>query len=98
MRKAASFAARRLGSSKNARPKAEVQTTEEKIIGMLKNLPDGQDNVVLRSVHTAIEVDQPLVLNAVRNLDHRGLIQIDTVLHDPLASRVALPGVELETD
>jgi len=96
MRHAASCAARRFGRPKKTRLETVGKTTEDKIIGLLRNLPDGQDNVVLRNVHTAIDVDQPSVLKAVRNLDHLGLVQIDTVLHDPLASRVALAGVKLK--
>jgi len=95
MRRAAGFAARKLGGDSAQKSIAGTSKTEQKIIAMLENLPEGQDYVVLRTVHSAIDVDQPSVLKAVRNLARRGIVQVDQVLHDPLASRMALATVTL---
>ena len=68
---------------------AEIET-QDRIIELLDALPDGVGMVAMRDIHKVLLTSQPKVLRAVRDLEKSGLVTVETVPHDPLASKVAL--------
>lgn len=47
--------------------------------------------LALRDLHLRLEQPQPGILRAVKTLKACGLVEVHSVPHDPLASRVTLP-------
>lgn len=69
--------------------RAEIET-QDRIVEMLDALPDGAKMVAMRDIHKALTISQPKVLRAVRDLEKSGLITVEQVPHDPLASTITL--------
>ncbi len=90
MRKAAGLAMRRFSRSEIGNDNQTVaENAEQKIVELLQEHPH-DDGLVIRGIHKLIGADQPVVLRAIRELESKVVVEIDTVLHDPLASRVML--------
>jgi hypothetical protein len=46
--------------------------------------------LVVRDLHRLARLPQPVVLRCIHNLEQEGVVQLDEVLHDPLASVIRL--------
>lgn len=66
------------------------QDISSEVISLLTACEQTGTTLALRDLHHRIDAAQPGILRAVEKLRIEGRLQIDEVLHDPLASKVTL--------
>lgn len=69
-----------------------AQEISNEVIALLTACEQEGTTLALRDLHHRIGAPQPAILRAVEELRIAGQLQVDQVLHDPLASKVILTG------
>lgn len=67
-----------------------AQDISNKVIALLKAREGDATPLALRDLHRWIDAPQPAILRAVEELRTKGVLRVEQVLHDPLASKVSL--------
>lgn len=67
-----------------------AQDISNEVIALLAACEREGTTLALRDLHHRIDAPQPGILRAVEKLRAEGRLQVEQVLHDPLASKVTL--------
>ncbi len=67
-----------------------AQDITNEVIALLAACEQAGATLALRDLHHRINAPQPVILRAVDELRIQGRLQVEQVLHDPLASKVTL--------
>lgn len=67
-----------------------------KLLAILKKRHLEGRETMLRQLHSVFGIDQPRVLRLLREMQEAGLARVETNLHDPLGSRIALTRTALD--
>ena len=93
MRRVAKLAAKAVPSFRSRSAIGEARQGDHVVImELLTELPAGSQGLMLREIHKLLDLPQPRILRAVREMEASNAIVVEQVLHDPLASLVRLSG------